>query len=280
MWLLVLLAQVLVHLRKVVSISIVLTLGKARAATWHTSGGMGKQCRNHITCVSCKGPHTMVMALACLQSRAASPTQDLCQCAHLLQGTCQQCDWSIERPPREGGVGGGKLWTTAFQQRGHRLAPHLLVSPPIWTGTVVLALLTPYNDPGVRPAGGVGALVLSLQLIGSPIVFSLFKDLTVILLSRQSIVPCFLHARAEKPDPLADVSSTERIVDRRQPNEKRFQLREGHQGRSPCRRRQRGMDLVQWGRFRFPHTWDNRVPWNLDYVPDKSHDQPHSKDRQ
>ena len=56
-----------------------------------------------------------------------------------------------------------ELWTTAFQQRGHGLAPHLLMSPPIWTGTVVLALLTPYNDPAVRPAGGVGALVLSVQ---------------------------------------------------------------------------------------------------------------------
>ena len=56
-----------------------------------------------------------------------------------------------------------ELCPTAFQQHGHRIAPHLLVSPPIWTGTIVLALLTPYNDTAVRPARGVGALVLSVQ---------------------------------------------------------------------------------------------------------------------
>ena len=36
-------------------------------------------------------------------------------------------------------------------------------SGPVWTGTVALALLTPYNDPAVHLAGAVGALVPSLQ---------------------------------------------------------------------------------------------------------------------
>ena len=96
MWLLVISAQLLVRPRKVVSVSMVLTLGKVLTATRRTSGCLGKRCWNQITFVPWKGPHTMVMTLARLQSWAASLTGDLCQCACLLQETCRQCDTPLK----------------------------------------------------------------------------------------------------------------------------------------------------------------------------------------
>ena len=52
-----------------------------------------------------------------------------------------------------------ELWVSALLDHKHRLKDDVLVSPPIWTGSDLLVLLTSYRDPAVVPAGRVGVLL-------------------------------------------------------------------------------------------------------------------------
>ena len=50
---------------------------------------------------------------------------------------------------------------SALLDHKHRLKDDVLVSPPIWTGSDLLVLLTSYWDLVVAPAGRVGILLSS-----------------------------------------------------------------------------------------------------------------------